>query len=170
MDEMKNTVPMDEVKIPVPVVLTSGITVAVLSCLKDGNPWTVMRLVSTITEAGRRTSQQELAGVMVTLQKSDVKNMLEVSKEGKAYTYRLKEPYTKADLLELRNCYLKRVKNFSHKNLLEKYGPAEAPPVPSTNAVSAFAGVVEEAATPRVVLVEVSAGEVVTIIVRGKSL
>ena len=77
------------------------------------------------------TSQQELAGVMVTLQKSDVKNMLEVSKEGKAYTYRLKEPFTKADLLELRNCYLKRVKNFSHKNLLEKYGPAEAPPEPS---------------------------------------
>lgn len=154
----------------------SGITIAVLSILQDGMPWTVNGLVERLNKAGRKTSPQEVAGVMIALQKSDIKNVLEIDTGEKAYKYRLKEPFTKATLEELRDCYLKRVKNFTHKNLLSKYAgeeslesniPPEAQTPPGGIVENNSAGVVEEEQKPRVILVDVSAGEVVTVIIRG---
>jgi len=173
---------------PVEINIDSGVTMAVLSCLKDGEWWSTNDLVQGITEAGRKTSQQEISGVMVTLRKGDVGNMLEVDTSSKAHAYRLVEPYTQATLLELRDCYLKRVRDFSHRNLLEKYGStvpeknagaeldlvqeggAVAPPIGESAGLVQVAGPGSPipAPVPRVILVEVNAGEVVTIIVRGK--
>lgn len=90
----------------------AGLTVAILSSLQilAKKPVTCTELVGIISNAGRKTTVQEVSSIMVSILKSQVKALLEIDSIGRAKTYLLKEEYRNATVDQLQKVYLKRVR------------------------------------------------------------
>jgi hypothetical protein len=109
------------------VEVGQGMTMAILDCIRQAKePLAVSEMVEVITKSGRNTNSQEVSSLLVTIQKSQVKEMLEIKREGRSNSYSLKEVFKQASLDQLQMVYLKRLR-YSHQDLLRDLGVEDYP-------------------------------------------